>query len=117
PYGHGGAPSRMLEQRLQATFPGRSVEVVNTALTAVSSYVLLDQAREIVALHPDAVLIYAGHNEYYGVLGAVSAGALGHWRPAVLAYLALRRLRTVQLAERLVAAGSGAVRPRATADE
>src|SRR5215210_6332841 len=61
PYGHGGMPSRMLEQRLQATFPERTIEVVNTALTAVSSYTLLDQADEIIAQHPDAVMIYTGH--------------------------------------------------------
>ena len=34
----------MLEQRLQATFPGRHVEVINVAFTAVNSYTLLDQA-------------------------------------------------------------------------
>ncbi len=102
PYGHGGAPSRMLEARLQATFPDRDVEVVNTALTAVSSYVLLDQADEIVAQRPDAVLIYAGHNEYYGVFGAASTRALGGSRGVVRAYLTLRRLRIVQLVERLV---------------
>ncbi|AHG91994.1 hypothetical protein J421_4457 [Gemmatirosa kalamazoonensis] len=117
PYGHGGAPSRMLEQRLQTAFPGRSVEVINTALTAVSSYVLLDQAREIAALHPDAVLIYTGHNEYYGVLGAASAGAFGHSRAAVLAYLAVRRLRLAQLVERLVAAGASSLRGRVATDD
>jgi lysophospholipase L1-like esterase len=102
PYGHGGAPSRMLAQRLQATFPERPVEVINAAFTAISSYTLLDQADEIIAQQPDAVLIYAGHNEYYGVLGAGSTRALGGARPIVRAYLALQRLRTVQLLGRLV---------------
>ena len=64
-----------LEERLQATFPGREIEVINTALTAVNSYTLLDQADEIAGQRPDAVLIYTGHNEYYGALG-------GRWRPA-----------------------------------
>jgi lysophospholipase L1-like esterase len=96
PYGHGGMPSRMLDDRLQATFPGREIEVVNTALTAVSSFTLLDQADAIVAQRPDAVLVYAGHNEYYGVL-AGGPRALGQHRRLVRAYLALRRLRTVQL--------------------
>jgi lysophospholipase L1-like esterase len=102
PYGHGGAPSAMLEQRLQATFPDRQIEVVNTAMTAVSSYVLLDQADEIIALHPDAVLIYTGHNEYYGVFGAASANGVRGSRGVVRAYLALRRLRLVQLVENLI---------------
>lgn len=106
PYGHGGAPSRMLAQRLQATFPARTVEVVNVAFTAVNSYTLLDQADEVLAQRPDAVLIYTGHNEYYGAFGAGSAGTLGRTRPLVRAYLALRRLRTVQLLGSMLGAGA-----------
>lgn len=103
PYRHGGAPSRMLEQRLQQTFPDRHIEVINTALTAVNSYTLLDLADEIIAQQPDAVLIYTGHNEYYGVFGVASTRAIGRWRPAIEAYLALRHLRTVQLLDALLA--------------
>lgn len=96
PYNHGGAFSRMLEQRLQATFPGTEIEVVNVALDATNSYTLLDQAPEILEQRPDAVLLYAGHNEYYGVLGVASAEAVGRARWLVRTYMALRRLRTVQ---------------------
>ena len=110
PYGHGGAPSRMLQQRLQATFPDRRIEVVNTALTAVNSYTLLDQADEIIDQYPDAVLIYTGHNEYYGVFGVGSPQSLGRWQPLVRAYLALRRLRTVQLLGSAIGAGANAAR-------
>lgn len=102
PYRHGGAPSRMLQQRLQATFPGREIEVVNTALTAISSYTLLDQADEIIAQHPDAVLIYTGHNEFYGVFGVASTQLAGKSRGVIRAYLALSRLRITQLIARLI---------------
>jgi lysophospholipase L1-like esterase len=112
PYLHGGAPSRMVERWLQAAFPGREIEFVNTAFTAVSSHVVLDQADAVLAARPDAVLIYTGHNEYYGVYGAAAAGALR--RPALVrGYLALRRLRLVQLAER--ALGGGGAAPNAAA--
>ena len=100
PYRHGGAPSRMLAERLQATFPDRDIEVVNTALTAVNSYTLLDQSREIIAQKPDAVMIYTGHNEFYGVFGVGSSQSGGRSRGLVKAYLALRPLRTVQLLAR-----------------
>jgi tetratricopeptide (TPR) repeat protein len=102
PYRHGGAPSRMLQARLQATFPDRDVEVVNTALTAISSYTLLDQAGEIIAQRPDAVLIYTGHNEFYGVYGVASTQLAGSRRGLIRAYLALRRFRITQLLERLI---------------
>jgi tetratricopeptide (TPR) repeat protein len=109
PYRHGAAPSRMLEQRLQATFPDRRIEVINTALTAVNSYTLLDFADEIIAQRPDAVLIYTGHNEYYGVFGVASTRSVGSWRPAIEAYLALRHLRTVQLLDNAIASAAAAV--------
>ncbi|CAA9313051.1 MAG: FIG00694178: hypothetical protein [uncultured Gemmatimonadetes bacterium] len=97
PYRHGGAPSRMLAERLQATFPDREIEVINTALTGINSYTLLDQSREIIAQKPDAVMIYTGHNEFYGVFGVGSSQSGGRSRALVKAYLALRPLRTVQL--------------------
>ena len=97
PFYGGGAFSRMLEHRLQRTFPDKTVEVVNTAMDAVNSYTLLDLADEIVEERPDAVLIYAGHNEYYGALGVGSTESLGRFRGLVNAYLGLRHLRTVQL--------------------
>ena len=108
PYGHGGAPSRMLHARLAAAFPQRDVEVVNTAFTAINSYTLLDQADEILAQHPDAVLIYTGHNEWYGALGAASTRGVGGSRALVRTYLALQRSRVVQLLGRALAGGAGA---------
>ncbi|RMH54392.1 MAG: tetratricopeptide repeat protein [Bacteroidetes bacterium] len=116
PYYRGGSFSRMLEQRLLQTFPGRNVEVVNTAMAAVNSFTLLDLADEIIAIEPDAVLIYAGHNEYYGVLGVGSAESLGTVRAVVNLYLRLQHLRLVQGLRALLAAAAGTLagdeRPR-----
>ena len=97
PYGFGASLAGMLQQRLQASLPERNIEVITTAMTAVNSYTLMDFADEIIAQQPDAVLIYAGHNEYLGVLGVGSAVSAGRTRPVVLAYLALRDLRILQL--------------------
>ena len=108
PYTHGAAPSRMLEQRLQTALPSRNIEVINTALTAINSYTLLDQADEIIDQHPDAVMIYTGHNEFYGVYGAGSTHSLPP--TALAAYLKLRHLRTVQLLGRIVAGTTAAAR-------
>jgi tetratricopeptide (TPR) repeat protein len=109
PYGHGGAPSRLLKQRLEATFPDRRIEVINTALTAVNSYVLVDLADEIIAQRPDVVMIYTGHNEYYGIFGVGSTRALGGARPLVKAYLTLGDLRIVQVLGAVVGALAGVV--------
>ncbi len=103
PYYYGGSFSRMLERRLQRTFPEREVEVVNTAMSAVNSYTLLDLADEIIEQQPDAVLIYAGHNEYYGALGVGSSQKVAAFPWLNRAYLGLMKLRTGQLLRAIVA--------------
>lgn len=62
----------LLGEHLQSQYPTRHIEVVNVAMTAVNSYTLWDLAPRIAAQTPDAVVIYAGHNEYYGALGVGS---------------------------------------------
>jgi lysophospholipase L1-like esterase len=101
PYKHGGSFPAMLEYRLQASMPRCDVEVVNTAITAVCSYTLLDEADEIIGIEPDAVIIYAGHNEYYGVLGAGSSQRLGTSGGLVRFYLKAGGLRLVQLMKKV----------------
>lgn len=116
PYYYGGSPSRMLQQRLQQTFPGRRIEVINTAMAAVNSYTLLDFAPEIIEQEPDAVLIYAGHNEFYGALGVGSAESLGQSRFIVRSYLTLQRFRTVQLLRSTLAGIAGSLGGRTSGE-
>ena len=111
PFYRGGSFPQTLATRLGLAYPDADIEVINTAMAAVNSYTLLDFADEIVEIQPDAVLVYAGHNEYYGALGAASTESLGGSRWLVRTYLALDGLRTVQLFRGLL----GAVQ-RANAD-
>lgn len=104
PYGYGASPAGMLQQRLQCTFPERKVEVITTAMCAVNTYTLLDFTAEIIDQKPDAVLIYAGHNEYVGLLGVGSGFSVGLRRTAVLSFLWLRDLRIFQLLQGLATA-------------
>lgn len=97
PYGHNLSFPRILQRRLADTFSDRRIEVVNTAMTAINSYTILDFMDEIMACQPDAILIYAGHNEFYGALGVGSTVSAGKNRTIVLAYLKARHLRLFQL--------------------
>ena len=63
-----GFPAR-LEDRLVAMQPGRPVEVANLGMTATNSYTVWALAPSVAALQPSAVVVYAGHNEYYGAFG------------------------------------------------
>jgi len=94
--------SRVLSQRLSDVFPDRYIEVVNTGIAAVNSFTLLDFVDEILVHEPDAILIYAGHNEFYGALGAASSVSVGQARWVIKTYLALLRLKTVQLVRDVV---------------
>ena len=97
PYFHNGSFHRWLEYRLMREFPDKKMEIVNIALTAVNSYTVLGFAREVVHYEPDAVLIYTGHNEYYGALGVGSTNRLGGNPALVHSLLWLRQFRVVQL--------------------
>ena len=77
PYGFNGTYSRVVKDILQDRMPDKQVEVVNVGISAISSYTLYDQVAEILQQEPDAILIYAGHNEFYGALGVGSNENLG----------------------------------------
>jgi tetratricopeptide (TPR) repeat protein len=99
PYGKWASLAGILEQRLKREHPWQVVEVVPVAMSAINSWALADFADEVLSHGPDAVLIYAGHNEYLGVLGVGSA--FGGGSPALTRLsLALRNFRVLALASR-----------------
>ncbi len=60
-----------LEVLLRAAYPDTTVEVINAAMTAIDSSVIVDIARSIAPLHPDVVVVYMGNNEAIGPFGPV----------------------------------------------
>jgi lysophospholipase L1-like esterase len=97
PYFHNGSFHRWLQYRLAHTYPDKNFEIINLSLTAVNSYTVLGFAKEAVNYEPDAVLIYTGHNEFYGALGAASTQNLGSNPHIINFILSLRDLRLAQL--------------------
>jgi tetratricopeptide (TPR) repeat protein len=96
PYMHNGSFHRWLLYRLMHSYPDRNIEMINVSLTAVNSYTVLGFARQLPDYQPDAVLVYTGHNEYYGALGVGSTSRIGNNRALVGIILWLRRFRLVQ---------------------
>lgn len=97
PYGVLGSFSRFLQDRLQAVFPEKKIEVVNFGITATNSFTVLDMARDAVAYSPDLIIVYDGHNEFYGALGIASRESAGRMRALGLAYMRLTHLKTFLL--------------------
>lgn len=101
PYMHNGAFSRMLKYRLQFAYPAINFEIINLSLTAVNSYTLYDFSKQLVNYQPDAIMIYAGHNEYYGALGVASSSFVGRNPNWVRVMLCLKEFKLGQLIFRL----------------
>ncbi|MCX7984211.1 MAG: GDSL-type esterase/lipase family protein [Bacteroidetes bacterium] len=94
PYSANASFPNVLYRFLSATFPEKYFEVVNLSLSAINSYTLADFMDEILEQSPDLILIYTGHNEYYGALGVGSSQSLGPIRPVIRVFLSLNKYRT-----------------------
>lgn len=101
PYGRWGSLQGMLTQRFKRLYPDKNIEIINTAMAAVNSYTLLDFVDEIIEQKPDLVLIYAGHNEYLGIMGVGSSFASKGGRIATLLHLKFKNWRLYQLMQKL----------------
>jgi len=110
PYPANGAFSNVLSDALQDVLPNDTVEVVNLGIAATNSYTIADLAPDVIAQRPDAILIYAGHNEYYGALGAGSTETLGAVPSFVRFYLKLQRFKTFLLLRNVVGSAMGLAR-------
>jgi len=97
PYWYNGAFPSFLRDRLKSLFPDRSVEVVNLGITATNSFAVLDISRTVMDYAPDLLIVYDGHNEFYGMLGAASNERIASARWITLLYLRMIHLRTFQL--------------------
>jgi len=97
PYEPNGSLASYLQARLSLVYPDSKIEVINCAMSAINSYTLRDLTPGILDKKPDLVLIYAGHNEYYGALGAASIESIGNIRFLVNLVISLEKYRTFQL--------------------
>ncbi len=59
--------ARMLEYILNRRASGKSVQVINCGLTASTVSIYPAFIREIRTYQPDLFILYAGHNEFYGI--------------------------------------------------
>jgi lysophospholipase L1-like esterase len=102
PFRPNGSFHRWLQYRLSHMYPDKNFEIVNLALTAVNSYTVLDFGKQLAQYKPDAVLIYVGHNEYYGALGIGSTTYVGSNRFLVQTLIKLRGFKVVQLINNII---------------
>lgn len=65
------AAAAFLEAMLQDALPNRQVEVFNLGITSIASFAVAQTLADALPLiKPDAMVVYAGHNEFYGIYGS-----------------------------------------------
>lgn len=93
---------RMLQAQLEIVRPDLRFEVVNAAMTAINSHVVLPIATDCLKADPDFLVVYAGNNEVVGPYGVGSVfGAPGADLAAIRAQVALKSWRLGQAVERI----------------
>lgn len=94
---------RMLQALLSERYPQTRFEVINAAMTAINSHVVLPIARDCARADGDIWVIYMGNNEVVGPFGAGTVfGSQAPPRAAIRANLALKASRTGQLLDAIV---------------
>jgi tetratricopeptide (TPR) repeat protein len=110
PYPANGTFARVLRDALTDVLPSDTVEVVNMGMAATNSFTIADLAQDVIDQKPDGILIYGGHNEYYGALGAGSTESLGSFPSFVRFYLKLQNLKTFLLLRNTVSSALASIR-------
>jgi tetratricopeptide (TPR) repeat protein len=90
---------KMLEVLLRERYPNRQVEVINCAMVAINSHVILPIARDCVAQQSDLWVIYMGNNEVIGPFG--SASVFGARAPSLALVRTGLWLKTTRLGQLL----------------
>lgn len=104
PFSPNGTFSRYIRDRLELLYPETHIEVINLAITATNSYTIRDLIPGVLEQKPDLILIYAGHNEYYGAFGVGSTENIGNSRELVNFLIWLNKFKSVELIRNVVAA-------------
>ena len=63
------AAASFLQAMLADAWPEREVEVVNLGITSIASFAVAQVVEDALVLSPDMVVVYTGHNEFYGLYG------------------------------------------------
>ncbi len=91
-----------IQNYLHSRFPQKEIEVVNIGISAINSFSVEDMLPQIAAIQPDMILMYMGHNEFYGAFGSASTESIGQNRTLIHLALALKEWRIYQLLQNTI---------------
>ncbi len=76
PYSEDQAIDRKLRNNLALYRPDRKFELITISVAGLNSGFAADIVSGIVRYSPDLVILYSGHNEFYGVEGGLNSGGI-----------------------------------------
>jgi tetratricopeptide (TPR) repeat protein len=88
----------ILETMLRVRYPEVKFDIINAAMTAINSHVILEIARDCADHQPDLFVVYMGNNEVIGPFGPGTV--FQKWNPGlqfIRVNLRMKSLRIVQL--------------------
>jgi tetratricopeptide (TPR) repeat protein len=97
--------SGQLSRHLMYNVPQYQSEVINLSMTAINSYQYVDMIDEIIAIQPDVVLVYGGHNEFFGAYGSASNFGFSMINHPIVKQLIIKlnRLALIQIPKKIIA--------------
>ncbi len=101
PYSHHYSVPSLIELNLKKTFPEVHFEVINVAVTALNSFGVSDIVTKADQLRPDAIIMYTGHNEFYGSLGSASTQSVAESGTSRRLYLNMYSSSIFQLGSKI----------------
>jgi lysophospholipase L1-like esterase len=79
PYPKNLCSPAFLSAMLKHALPGKDIQVLNLGLTAGASYPIWKITEQALNYQPDLMIIYTGHNEYFGAFGVASLQSAGNY--------------------------------------
>ncbi len=87
----------ILRKELRHQCPGQEIEVINLGASAINSNVVRDLSEHLDPLEPDLIIVYMGHNEFYGPEGVGASFLTKHLPFLIPTLYEVRDLRLVKV--------------------
>ncbi len=102
PFAFAATIPSLVRKQLRHLYPDLDVEVINLGASAINTNVIREMVPQYLSLEPDLVLVYTGHNEFYGPEG-IGASWVERQVPALTPWkYRLRRLPLVSWLQRWI---------------
>jgi hypothetical protein len=103
PFAFSATIPSLVRKQLRHLYPDLDIEVINLAASAINTNVIREMVPQYLSLEPDIILIYTGHNEFYGPDGIGASWIERHFPGLTMWKYRARRMPIVLSLQRKIA--------------